>query len=371
MQGIIKVQDGKVQASFTLKNAPRASPSFFENDQPDHWTVTLRRATDYDLLEGIWRKEERNPVTGEISRAEELFFKKNLYVRRVFRTITAYNDDIPREYLLNQTTVPKQIDLEIKSLDVEKSRYASLLTGKDWFNKEQFLKSLEGNQFHERQLGIYDLNDNEFRYVITGGIPFTVENNQLAVNRNSPLNKRATSFAAANGAILTYKRVERSLKSSTNTRPETPDDPRIKPATVTPGETPTRERTAVSPTLQDLRQQRLKLARERLKLWQFNEAGGSQKASIEELGTISQQILDASMALSQNRADSLRIWDEHLKMLKQIEEKVCVQVKAGTRNPDDLLAAQLRRIEVEIKIEERKELEKSMDAINQQMKEKR
>lgn len=370
-RGIIKIQDDVLFVNLVPNSVPYKPQELPKNFEPSDGTIafTMRRLNDYLRLEGIWRKEEeRNPVTDEIDRAEELIFKKNMYVRRIFGKGSSFSEDPPSLFSLNETTSPKQIDLDIRSAAYMKDKFAYVFQND--LNLPRFMKdSIDKNRVLERRLGIYELKDNEFKYLISGGIPFTLVNKEFVLNPQSPINKRATSFQVAEGTVVTYKRVERSLKDSANTKLETPNDTRFKPPTGTPGEMPTTE-TLPSPQLQDLRQQRLKLAQERLKLWQISETSGSQKASIEELGTISQQIFDASLALVKNRADTLRVWDEHLKMLKQIEDKVSLQVKSGTRNPDDLLAAQLRRIEVEIKIEERKELEKTFETQRKEMEKK-
>ena len=290
-------------------------------------------------------------MTDEIRYAEELIFKKNMYVRRVFGKGSSYSEHPPSLFSLNETTTPKQIDMDIMSAAQMKASYATW--PKDDINLSIFMRDyINKNQVLERRLGIYELKDNEFKYLISGGIPFTLVNKEFVLNPQSPFNKRATSFATADGTIVIYKRVQRSLKDSSNTKLETPDDSRFKPPTGTPGETPTTKAPA-STELSDLRQQRLKLAQERMKLWRESRFTGTPQ--FDDLGAISQQILDATLALATDKATRLRAMEEHLKILIEMEKTYEQRFQTGGRTKYTLLAFRLRRIEFEIQLQELKE----------------
>ncbi len=380
VRGVIKISEGKLYLNLAKSPDVTDIPEDFL-ESPTRNTIILHRVTDYDRLEGIWRKEERNPVTDEITFAEELIFRKNMYVRREYRNGIAPTESGPYVYSLNESTTPKQLDLEIRDAEKYMQSFAEFYKNPGSTDRDSYIRNnIDGDKDLERRLAIYELKDNEFKYVITGAIPFKFENGQLVLNTQSPLNKRASSFATADGTVFTYKRVQRSLKDSTNTKPETPDDPRIKPPTGTRGETPTTEPPVASPQLQDLRQQRLKVALERMGLLlqqetKYSEALKQQQIKplpmsdthLQSKSVIARQVLDARLALTQDKAAQVQAMEEHLKLLKQIEdgyEKLIEYTKANRDNlpksvtanaNDDLLAAKLRRIEFSIQLEELKE----------------
>jgi len=240
---------------------------------------------------------------------------------------------------------------------------------------------IDKNRVVERRLGIYELKDNEFKYLITGSIPFTLVNKELVLNPQSPANKRATSFDTTKSRVHIYKRVERSMKDSNNIKLGTSEEPTIKPPTGA-SEPPVTEPPAPSPQLQDLRQQRLKVAQERMNLWKENEAkreerwkqskpGKAYEPISEELGPLSQQLLEAKLALATDQTAKVKAMEEHLLVLKQIEQSFEKRSKQevervssmpssmppGTLSMfrDHSLLAQLRRIEFEIQLQELKE----------------
>lgn len=352
-KGIVKLQDGNLTMSLVGDQRLERPKTFDAGNGVI--TYILRRATDYDRLEGIWRKEERNPVTDEIDTAEELIFKKNMYVRRQFSNRN-YTEDRPREFVLNESVLPKQLDWDIRTLTEVQEELRNRLRFMDKRNKDVLTENeIRRNKIIERNLGIYELKENEFKFLISGAIPFTLEDDKLVSNPKSPLNKRATSFASTEGTIRSYTRVERSLKDSNNSKLETADDPRFKPPTGTPGETPATG-TPSSSELLDLRQQRLKLAQERLELWKQTVAAGNPRSLMyDEWKIISQQLLDARLAVATDTDAKVRAMNEHLSVLKQIEDRTEQGYKAGSKTKDDLVAAQLRRIEFEIQLQELKE----------------
>lgn len=354
-RGIIKLQDGKVQVSLEGSGRSANGPSEFQDD-PDVWTVTLRRANDYDILEGIWCKEERNPVTNEIENADELIFKKNMYVRRTFRNSFAgrIGEDKPRQYVLNETTAPKQIDLDIKPVEEINAGYANQLNNENdrgGLGRSSFINNtVKKDKILERQVGIYELKDNTFTFQISGAIPFKYENEKLVPNPQSPLNKRPTTFTLGDNATdgsksfrVTYKRVERSMKDGNNANLSAPayTEPSLGEA-----------KAPSSPQLQDLRQQRLKLAQERMNIW--NEMYKSGRASLEESVQLSHQLLDAQLALAKDSDTKVKSFEEHLKILRQLEVFAEKGYQSGARTKSDWLAVKLRRIEVEIQLEEMK-----------------
>lgn len=359
--GIVRMIDGKPQFCFVVRSGPTdriedSRPKSFEASR-NNWLVTLRRASDYDLLEGVWRKEERNPVTDDVESAEELIFRKNMYVRRNYNS--NFNgrsrEDRPRQFLLNETTSPKQIDLEIRPVDeVFHSYNLDNPANRNFFNINFPVK----NRTLERQVGIYQIKDNDFTYLISGGIPLELETDKLVPNLKSPFNKRASSFVPGEtsteifkGLPVTYHRVQRSLKDSNNAKLEPSDDPQV-PGAGNRGETPTTESTLLSPKLTDLRQQRLKIAQERMDIWKEMYRAG--RVSLEESGPLSQQLLDARLALAKDSDMKIKSLEEHLKLLKQFEEYAQKGYQSGSRTKSDLLAVQLRRVEVEIQLEELK-----------------
>lgn len=355
--GILKLQDGRVQICLSSNKGSKERPVQFQ-DLPEFWNVTLRRATDYDLLEGIWRKEERNPVTNEIDSAEELIFKKNMYVRRRFSQTfnNRIQDDKPRVFLLNETTTPKQIDLDIRPMEEINAGYASQLhneNDRSGFNRSSFLNNfVKKDKILERQVGIYALKDNTLTYQISGAIPFKFENEKLVPNPQSPLNTRPTSFMPGDNVTdgsksfrVTYKRVERSMKDGNNANLSAPAN--TEPSLV-------EAKAPSSPQLQDLRQQRLKLAQERMSLWQQARAAGNPSATYEQLESISRQLLDASLALAVDHDAKEKAMEEHLKVLKQIEVVAEASYNAGSKTRMDMLAVQAHRIEFEIQLEEMK-----------------
>ncbi|MBL8825212.1 MAG: sigma-70 family RNA polymerase sigma factor [Planctomycetia bacterium] len=350
LRGSIKLLKGKFEIVLApKKNAQDVSKST-END-PDIWHLTLRRASDYDRLEGIWRKEERNPVTNELESAEEMIFKKNMYLRRYIHK-GSHHDGPPSVFALNETATPKQIDLDIVSVADANDKLQGYFSSTDKLNRDIYIaETINKNLLRERQLGIYELKDNEFTYQISGAVPFMLKDDKLVPNPQSPLNRSPTAFEPGNNATeafrslsVTYKRVDKSLKDSLVLGAPHQEVPA--------GSTQPNPSPDVSPQILELKQQRLKVAEERMDIWKEMYRAG--RASLEESGQLSQQLLDARLALAKDSDMKIKSLEEHLKLLKEFEGYAEKGYQSGSRTKSDLLAVKLRRIEVEIQLEEMK-----------------
>lgn len=353
LSGIVKCVDSKLYLNLVAVSDKQAQPRDFEEGDY-RWTITLRRATDYDRLEGIWQKIQHNPVTDELTYAEELIFRKNYYVRRSYTpsklpsrpgSITMQHEGQPEKFELHETLRPKGIDFDIKGKDYLNQQAAMRLKAK--LNVEELLP--------ERRLGIYELSDNEFKYVMSSAVAFEMIDGQILPNTKAPGVRRDSSFEKASNPMEVYKRSLTSLKGIADIRKA--GGP---PSTVADVESGGRSESKPSsnepsPRLLELRQQRLKLAQERMKLWQEEYQAGKPGSSMDELGTIAQQLLDAKLALADTKQSSALAMEENLKTLKQIEEVMEQKYQAGSATRSQFLATQLRRIEFAIQLEEIKQ----------------
>lgn len=346
------------------------------------------RATDYDRLEGIWRKEERNPVTNELESAEELIFRKNMYLRRYIHK-GSHHDGPPSVFALNETTTPKQIDLDIVSVADANDKLQEFFSRTDMFNRGLYIRdTINKNLLRERLLGIYELKDNEFTYQISGAVPFILKGDKLVPDPQSPLNRRPTAFEPGNNATeafkslsVTFKRVEKSLKDSLNLR----DAPHQE---VPSGATQPNPSPDVSPQILELKQQRLKVAEERMEHWQktreeliksiSNMAERSNKqidaqalGDFEGAATISQQLLEARLDIAKDNEARIKAYEEHIRILQLAEKAGEVRyerrlksttsespssgmISTTAKVKDNLLENRYRRIEAMIKLEELK-----------------
>jgi uncharacterized protein (TIGR03067 family) len=112
-RGIFTVNNGVLSLAASEVRYPR--PTSFEAAKNTSVYVG-EKFNDYDRLQGIWRYEERNPVTNDLDQATELIFKKNMYVRRVY-TKGSIMESKPLKFQLNEKASPKQLDLEIRSVE--------------------------------------------------------------------------------------------------------------------------------------------------------------------------------------------------------------------------------------------------------------
>jgi RNA polymerase sigma factor (sigma-70 family) len=362
--GTLNLKDGIVVISLSNKGQLQEA-----------YRISLRRATDYDRVEGIWRNEVRNPVTNDLDKVVEYIFRKNFYVERYYSkhrndTILHFQENPPQKFELHENLIPKGVDwIYATAQDLEEQN----LNRTDVQDKDMILNNLvKSFGTSERFLGIYELTANEFRVFNRGSVPFKVKDSHLVPDLNAPTAKRPTSFAEAGDKLKVFKRVERSLKDQPGigaTQKEQSPAP-VEPASRTNPSTP-----APSAKLQDLRQQRLKLAQERMDLARqeyetkerrlrlASERGDLPSGmyeehlkSLEQLVPIAQKLADAKLALAKDKKERLQALEEQLQVVKQIAEQFDERNKSGkkgiTRN--DVLTAELRRLELEIQIEELK-----------------
>lgn len=373
--GTIELKAGKLQVCFVpfgsvqgigivakdaSKDQLQKMVEFIKSRQSfqDSWTVSLRRATDYDLLKGIWRKEQRNPVTEELMYVEELIFRNNYYVRRSYSPafltngkrgpVVFQHETQPEQFELHEALRPKGIDLDIKNDEYVKQQLAMRPNSK--LNRDDLLP--------ERRLGIYELTDSEFKFVISSAVLFEMNNGRYQANHQAPGVRRDSSFEKATNKVEVYQRCLTSRKDTSDPGKSHDALPSGGDANLTAPNNTKPTGNEPSSRVLELRQQRFKLAQERMKLWQ--EAYKAGRANIADLDNISQQYHDAGVALSKNAKDTLRIKEELRDTLQDLEKIVESQYKAATVTYATLVAIQLRRIELEIQIEELKELENTM-----------
>jgi RNA polymerase sigma factor (sigma-70 family) len=353
--GILKIADGKLVINLAHTTEHERPPATFDPG-PKLWTLTLRRANDYDRLEGIWRRETRNPVTLELEFVEELIFRRNLFVRRYYSIpFTAPVNDAthrrlrperPELFELHERLSPKGIDWGVVDPRQVEQNIRHVLDDPNALTREANLKQY---WLRERQLGIYEFskNFNELRMYLHGIVGLEVDGNRLRVQNEAERDKRPTAFPASGENVQVYQRVDRSFKDSmppaaagTTVQPPTEQNSNKEAAPV------------LTPKLRELREQRLKIAREKMEVWRAAYNSGA--ASIEEMQAIATQILEAKLALAKNRAEEVQALEEALAHFKQFEESMETKRKSGSATQTKVLDARLRRIELEIQIEELK-----------------
>lgn len=352
--GILKLKDGKLVIKLGASR-----PADFERSEKST-VYTFHRANDYDRLEGIWRKETRNPVTDELESVNEYIFRKNLCVSRWYnrkntdKEIHFVNENPPVKFELHQDFNPKGFDWNIVSAKTLEEQHSATLNEKDTEVREANLKNMRTNfSLNERSLGIYELSPNEFRLFIRGYVPFEVEGNHFVANPNSPNAKRPTSFAEAGENLQVYKRVDRSLKDlpgSGSSPQKDPNSTAVEPASNSIPSAP--QPSQPSPKLQDLRQQRLKLAQERMDLARQEYQAG--RISLDAISPMAEKLVEARLAVAKDKKEKLQALEEQLQLVKQIAQLVEDRYKAAGCPRSDVVATQLRRIELEIQIEELK-----------------
>ncbi|MFT3883842.1 MAG: RNA polymerase sigma factor [Gemmatales bacterium] len=367
--GVIKMEEGKIHLNMALKSR-RDRPKNFE-PEVDTVLLVLHRLSDYDRLEGVWRKEDRNPVTNELTEINEIVFRNNFYVRRKYvpggmmgadSVVFTHQESSPSKFELHESFNPKGIDLDISDEQAVRTRHRLIFQDKSKLNNYVFI---------ERSLGIYQLTEKEFKYVITGQVPFEIQDNRLIPNPKSPEAVRGTSFDKTDKPVQIYRRFEKSLKDemSANGRMAYPPQQAKEP--------PVLAQTPPSPVLQSLHQQRLKLAQERLdywtkaddrknELWKQGRSGPIPPTTSSQISEFSKQLLDAKLALAQDQPSRVLAMEEHLKLLKRIEKDAEQRFNQNEQQPrqgatglgdtlkDQAQVAQLRRIEFEIRLEEMK-----------------
>lgn len=354
LKGVIKMSEGKLYINYAKTPDATDVPEDFQ-ESPTRYTMILRRVSDYDHLEGIWRKEERNPVTNEITYAEELMFRGHHYVRRHYgsgdRAVATMNgipqltyEYPPELFELHEAQNPKGIDFDIHDEAFFRKHQPLLFNDAEKLSKQNLV---------ERTLSIYQLMDNEFKYAMGGHVPMALEGNRLVPNPKHAAARRLNSFKDAESPVQVYRRVATSYKDDAFKRGISGSGPTL--GYVGSAVPSNNKKEEVSPQLQGLRQQRLKFAQERMKLWQQARASGNGIATMEDLGVISQQLLDAKLALAQEHASKVKAMEDHLKVVKQIEDQAEQRYKSGSMTYYHRLAVQLQRIEFEIQLQELKE----------------
>jgi RNA polymerase sigma factor (sigma-70 family) len=348
VKGILKLENGQLTLHFANPPNEGIRPRDFQPTAHAN-LIHLRRATDYDRLEGIWRKETHNPVTNELDSAEEIIFRKNLYVRRYFgigartpRSDRFIRETRPARFELYPWTKPKGIDWEIVKISEQEEPLSSILNDP---NPEMQKLNLTTINLRERYLGIYELSATEFRLDQGGFVPLEVKEKHLVPNPNAPSARRPNSFAGAGDQVKAYRRVDRSLKDQLAAPLGASDQPPV----VTP-ESPSSSAAAQPSKLQDLLQQRLQLAQER---WQLaNQAIAVGSMSKEQLAPIAEKLAEAKMAVATTKDQKIRALEEHLSFLKKLAEGMDDKYKAGGVTRADVLAFKLRVLELEIQLEE-------------------
>lgn len=368
LTGFIQLKDDKLHVNVELPQD--------DNNPALRCRAILRRVTDYDRLEGIWRKEERNLVTNELTSAEELIFRKNYYVRRIYNTqiqpgrpgpLSLQYEAQPMKFELHETLQPKGIDWDIRETAILPIGIAGMGG-----------RGGEAEPSPERLLGIYALTDTEFKYAITGIVPFVKTNDRFVPNPKASGAVRAKSWdSLERNPLQVYRRYAVSLKDDGKSNTTAPPVSSGTPGNPSDAAKPVGDST--SPRLLDLRQQRLKVALERMDLilqqeTKRNEVIKQQQIKslpmsndfLQSKSVIARQVLDARMALTQDKVAQVQAMVEHLKLLQQIEDGYEQLIESTKTNRDSLppgassqakdgqLAARLRRIEFAIQLEELK-----------------
>jgi hypothetical protein len=256
---------------------------------------------------------------------------------------------------LHENLKPKGIDWDITSGQTVEKQNSAALEQNDKPRREAILNSIANSVGPaERSLGIYELTPTEFRVYTGGWVPFKVKDNHLVPDPLAPSAKRPKSFTEKLGYHRStrleenpgvYTRVERSLKDQVDTS--------LTPAAIDPNQV-SNSAPVSSPKLQDLRQQRLKLAQERMDLLRQVAQMQPQVITQHDLAVAAQTLVDSKLALAKDKKERLQALDEQLQLVKQIADSAEQRYKAGSVLKSDVIAAQLRRLELEIQIEELK-----------------